>query len=125
MKKSITLAALLLALGTSVFATTSIKAEGKKSSDEVSFVPLSTDRGFGVKINKQEPGKSTVAIYDKNQNILFKDLLTKDAVAEKGYVITELETGDYTVEVTSNNQTVKKQMHIYDDGVTKSYFFYE
>jgi hypothetical protein len=125
MKKSITLAALLLVMGTSVFAATSAKSESKKSSDEISFVPLSTDRGFGVKINKQEPGKSIVMIYDRGQNVMFKDLLTKGSSAQKGYVITELDNGDYTVEVTSNNQTVKKQMHVYTYGDNKSYFFYE
>ena len=125
MKKSITLAALLLVMGTSVFAATSAKSDVKKSSSEITFAPLSADRGFSVKVNKEEAGKSVVLIYDQDQNVMFKDLLTKGSSAEKGYVITDLDNGDYTVEVTSNNQTVKKQMHVYNEGDNKSYFFYE
>jgi hypothetical protein len=125
MKKSITLAALLLVMGTGVFAATSAKSDVKKSSSEISFAPLSADRGFTVKVDKQEAGKSLVMIYDRDQNVMFKDLLTKGTAAEKGYVITDLANGDYTVEVVSNNQTVKKQMRVYNEGNEKTYFFYE
>ena len=34
-------------------------------------------------------------------------------------MVTSLETGDYTVEVVSKGQTVKKQMHVYEDGNAK------
>ena len=120
MKKSITLAALLLVLGTSVFAAAPVK-----SHDEVSFTSLPADKGFGVKIAKQEAGKSVVMIYDKDNNVIFKDLLSKGPDAEKGYIISNLENGDYTVEVASNKQVVKKQLHVYDEGQTKSYIFVE
>jgi peptidoglycan hydrolase CwlO-like protein len=126
MKKSITLAALLLVLGTSVFATTTVKADNNGAKDEISFVPLKTDDGFGVKIDKETTGKSYVIIYDINSNVIFKDVLSKGESAIKGYVITSLETGDYTVEVASKGQSVKKQMHVYEqDNDSKSYFFYQ
>lgn len=124
MKKSIALAALLVALGTSVFAATTVKT-GDKSTDEISFVQLKTDNGFGVKIDKERAGKSVVIVYDDAQNVIFKDVLSKGESNEKGYMITSLETGDYTVEVVSKGQTVKKQMHVYEDGNAKSYFFYQ
>ena len=123
MKKSITLAAILLALGTSVFAASPAKPTAPVSSDEISFAGLKNDNGFEVKINKQEAGKSIVIIYDKDNNVVFKDLVSKGASGEKGYIVTDLDNGDYTVEVTSNKQIVKKQMHVYTDGETKSYFF--
>jgi hypothetical protein len=122
MKKSITLAALLLVLGTSVFAAVPT-AKIHKSSDEVSFVPLSTEKGFAVKISKQEPGKSLVMIYDQDKNVIFKDVLTKGTEAEKGYILTSLDNGDYTVEVTSNKQAVKKHVHVYEEDQKKSYIF--
>jgi ABC-type sugar transport system substrate-binding protein len=122
MKKSIALAALLLALGTTVFAAEKTTA---KSTDEVSFVPLKSDNGFGVNVNKQEAGKSIVIVYDNESNVVFKDLLSKDASAQKGYIVSELQEGDYTVEVASKGQSVKKQMHVYDDGQGKSYFFFQ
>lgn len=122
MKKSIALAALLLALGTTVFAAEKTTA---KSTDQVSFVPLKSDNGFGVNVNKQEAGKSIVIVYDNDNNVVFKDLLSKDASAQKGYIVTELQEGNYTVEVSSKGQSVKKQMHVYDDGQGKSYFFFQ
>jgi hypothetical protein len=122
MKKSIALAALLLVIGTSVFAAAPAKSTGS-SQDEISFVPLKSDNGFGVQIEKETAGKSIVIISDNDGNVIFKDLLSKGASGTKGYIISSLEYGDYTVEVVSNKQTVKKQLHVYDDGTTKSYFF--
>ena len=122
MKKSIALAALLLVIGTSVFAAAPAKSTGS-SQDEISFVPLKSDNGFGVQIEKETAGKSIVIVYDKDGEVIFKDLLSKGASGTKGYIISSLEYGDYTVEVVSNKQTVKKQLHVYDDGTAKSYFF--
>ena len=81
------------------------------------------DNGFGVKIDKETAGKSIVIVYDNDHNVIFKDLLSKGASGEKGYLVDALDYGDYTVEVVSNKQTVTKQLHVYDDGQTKSYFF--
>lgn len=120
MKKSITLVALLLALGTSVFAAVPATS---KASDEISFSSLPADKGFAVKVNKADAGKSMVIIYDKDNSVIFKDVLTKDASAEKGYVVTNLENGDYTVEVVSAKKTVTKQLHVYDEGQKKSFIF--
>jgi hypothetical protein len=122
MKKSIALAALLLVIGTSVFAAAPAKSTGS-SQDEISFVPLKSDAGFGVQIEKETAGKSIVIISDNDGNVIFKDLLSKGASGTKGYIISSLEYGDYTVEVVSNKQTVKKQLHVYDDGTAKSFFF--
>ena len=80
---------------------------------------------MGVKIDKETAGKSVVIVYDDAQNVIFKDLLSKGESGEKGYMISSLETGDYTVEVVSKGQAVKKQMHVYEDGNAKSYFFYQ
>ena len=125
MKKSITVAALLLLIGTSVFAAAPAKIKGDDSKDGISFVQLKSEKGFGVMIDKETAGKSTVIIYDNERNVIFKDLLSKGASGIKGYIVSSLESGDYTVEVVSKGQSVKKQMHIYDDGQAKSYFFYQ
>ena len=125
MKKSIALGALLVVLGTSVFAATPVKSGDNGAKDEVSFVQLKKDNGFGVKIDKETAGKSVVIVYDDANNVIFKDLLSKGESGEKSYVISSLEAGDYTVEVVSKGQTVKKQMHVYEEGDAKSYFFYQ
>jgi hypothetical protein len=124
MKKSITLAALLLVLGTSVFAAAApAKTKSNNLMDEITFVPLKSDRGFGIKVDKLAPGKSIVMIYDNDRNPVFKDVLSKGTSGQKNYILTSLENGDYTVEVRSNDQIVKKQLHVYDEGQTKTYFF--
>lgn len=124
MKKSIALAALLAVLGTSVFAATAVKS-GDGSTDEISFVQMKKDNAFGVKIDKETAGKAVVIVYDDEQNVIFKNVLSKGESGEKSYLITSLEAGDYTVEVASKAQTVKKHMHVYEDGDAKSYFFYQ
>jgi len=122
MKKSIALAALLLALGTSVFAAVpAVDNSGK--SNEISFSSLPADKGFAVTVNKEEAGKSLVIIYDKDSNVIFKDLLSKGTDAQKGYIVSNLENGDYTVEVVSNKKSVTRQLHVYDEGQKKSYIF--
>jgi hypothetical protein len=125
MKKSITLAALLLIIGTSVFAAAPAKFTSHNAQDEISFVTLKSDDGFGIKIDKVVPGKSMVIISNNEGTVLFKDVLSKGASGTKGYLINNLEYGNYTVEVYSKNQVVKKQLHIYDDGQAKSYFFFQ
>jgi len=120
MKKTIALAALILGLGTSVFAAVPAKSKAPKASEKVSFTSLKDDRGFGVSV---EAGKSIVMFYDANSNVIFKDVLSKGGAAAKGYVVTGLENGDYAVEVAANKSVVTKHIHVYDEGQKKSYIF--
>ena len=122
MKKTIALVALILGLGTSVFAAVPAKSNTPKAGETVSFTSLKGDKGFGVSV---EAGKSIVIISDNDGNVIFKDVLSKDGAATKGYVITDLQTGDYKVEVKTGKGIVTKQMHVYEDGQNKSYFFAE
>ena len=122
MKKSITLAALLLALGTSVFAAPG-KPKHHGIENEVAFVPLKTDDGFGVMVDKPTPGKTVLIVYDNDHNVIYKDLLSKNAQGAKEYSVSSLENGDYTVEIVTDKQSEKKQMHVYEDGQEKSYIF--
>ena len=96
MKKSIAFAAILVALGTSVFAAAPAKSEAPKEDSAVSFTSLKDDAGFGVKVTAE---KSVVIIYDQDSNVIFKDLLSKGTFpTEKGYLISGLDYGDYTVD---------------------------
>lgn len=125
MKKSIALTALIAVLGTSVFAATAPAKSSDKSADEIAFVQSKKDNAFGVKIGKETAGKAVVIVYDDASNVIFKDVLSKGESGQKSYLISSLEDGDYTVEVVSKGQTVKKHMHVYEDGNAKSYFFYQ
>ena len=122
MKRSLALAALVIGLSTSVFAAD--HAKGKAPKAKVSFTSLSTDDGFSVSIDNPSAQKSLVIIYDKDSNVIFKDVLSKNATTgEKGYVLTSLPNGDYAVEVGTKDNMVKKHIHVYEDSGVKSYFF--
>jgi hypothetical protein len=120
MKKTIAIAALILGLGTSVFAATPAKSTVVKDDASVSFGMLTDNVGFSVKVGGE---KSTVIVYDQDHNVIFKDNLSKGLPTEKGYDIKGLDYGDYTVEVKTENVDVVKQMHVYDNGANKDYFF--
>jgi len=38
---------------------------------------------------------------------------------EKGYILNQLDNGNYTIEVTLNKQVVKKTAHVYYKGDSK------
>lgn len=97
------------------------------SKNAVAINALSNDRGVRVSVLREEnAGKAYVVIYDNDKNVLRKDALPKNVNAmEKGYLIKDLEAGDYTIEVVSNNQSETKKFHVYEDEGKKSFFFYQ
>jgi len=121
MKKSINWIALFLLLGTGAFAAAPAKAKNyhAKPAVKVSFIPLRLKSGFAVMVDKQEPGKSMVIIYDNDQNVVFKDVLTKETRAEKKYILSYLDDGNYTVEVFSKNHDIKTPFRVYNRGEHK------
>ena len=119
MKKTLTIAALILMAGTSVFATPG-KSKAPKANNTVSFTEPAKDNTFSVKVAAE---KSVVIIYDQDGNAFFKDLVSKGLPTEKSYDVSNLENGDYTVEIKSEKSDIKKQMHVYDNGQGKSYLF--
>ncbi|MGZ3999557.1 MAG: hypothetical protein ACXVIY_02960 [Mucilaginibacter sp.] len=119
MKKIITITAIILAAGTSVFAAPG-KSKAPKAKPTVSFTAVQNDNAFGV---KAEAEKTVVIIYDQDGNGIYKDVVTNGLPTEKSYNVSGLDTGDYTVEIKSEKSDVKTQMHVYDNGQGKSYLF--
>jgi len=130
MKTSIKSSALLVVLAllsTGVFAagkTTEAPAASNKQ-DVVLFTSLSTDCGVAVAVHKANAGAPVVKIFDKNGNAIMIDRLSKkDAVAQKGYNLSELEDGDYTFKVTTSNTVTERLVHVYtEENNQKSFFF--
>jgi uncharacterized lipoprotein YajG len=123
MKRSIKLTALFLLAATGLFAAVPAKAftaDVPPAKSVVTFSSLAANKGIAV---KSAGAKSIVMIYDQDKNVLRKDVLASNA--SKGYVLNKLENGDYTIEVTSNNQTVKKNIHVYDEDNTKMFIIQE
>lgn len=126
MKNSLKLTALALFLSTGIFAAVPAKSTSPASAaptkDIVTFTSLASLRGLEIKVEKNSPGKSMVLIYDQDGNVIFKDALQGQKAKEKGYVLDQLEDGDYTIEVVSDKQSVKKEIHVYDDNNTRTFF---
>jgi len=119
MKASIKLTALLLLAATGVFAATPVKP-AKAEVPAVTISTLASNKGIAVKAAE---AKSVVMIYDQDKNVLRKDVLAGNG--SKGYILNNLENGNYTLEVTSNNQTVKKNIHVYNEDKTKTFIVQE
>lgn len=118
MKSSIISSALCLLLGVGLCSTVNAKPKhhDMKAREEVSLIPLHHNRGFAVMVDKQEPGKSMVIVYDGYGNAVYKDMLTNDKRAEKKYLLSNLDDGAYSVEVYSKNHDVKTNFYIYNNG---------
>jgi len=123
MKNSIKLTALFLLASAGLFAAvpSKPKAPVTPSKDAITFSSLPSHTGIDIKVDRAEPGKAIVMIYDQDQNVIFKDVLPKDKAMEKGYILNQLDNGDYTIEVTSNKQVVKKDIHVYNEYKTKTF----
>lgn len=119
MKKTFAIAALILIAGTSVFAAPG-KSKAPKANNTVSFTAPAKDNTFSVKVAAE---KSVVIIYDQDGNGIFKDQVSKGLPAEKSYNVSNLENGDYTVEIKSEKSDIMQKMHVYDNGQGKSYLF--
>jgi hypothetical protein len=121
MKKSITLLALILA-STVAFAQA-------PADDNISIIPSQKSLSIGVSVENEDAGKSVVTFYDEDDNVgnfaMFKDKLANKGTAAKAYLLDQLETGNYTIEVTSNKQVVKKRICVYDEAGKKTYFIYQ
>ena len=115
MKKFIKLTALALLLGAGVCSTAFAKPKKHHMDNKavVSLIPLRTEKGFAVMVDKLEPGKSMVIVYDNDGYSLYKDVLTKGAKGEKKYLFPDLQDGNYTVEVFSKGHDIKTQFFVH------------
>lgn len=126
--KSSALLVVLALLSTGVFATdkTTEAPAASNKKDVVLFTSLSTDCGVAVAVHKANAGTPEVKIFDKNGNAILTDKLSKkDVVAQKGYNLSELEDGDYTFKVTTNNNVTERLVHVYTDGNDQKSFFFK
>ena len=123
MKNSIKLTALFLLASVSVFAgpPSIIKRSAISSKNAITFSSLPSHNGVGIKVDRTEPGKAIVMVYDQDGNVILKDGLSTNKTMEKGYILNQLDNGNYNIEVTSNNLTVKKAVHVYDEDGTKEF----
>jgi hypothetical protein len=118
MKMTIKLAALVL-LASATFASVASAKGTTPADDQITFSSLPSHRGVEVKVQSSAPSKAIVMIYDANKNVIYKDALPAYKAMQKGYILDQLENGDYTIVVKENNTEVKKEVHVYDENRTR------
>jgi len=120
MKTSVKLIALflLMLIGTGAFASIHVRSyhRANHAISQVSLIPLKHSRGFALMVDKNMPGNSMVIIYDINGDAFFKQRLQNGLCSETKYLTTQLEDGQYTVEVYSKDHDVKTKFYIYNNG---------
>jgi len=124
MKTTIKSAALFLLASASLFIATTAKAV-TPLKDEITFSSMPSHKGVEIKVQSAIGAKAIVIIYDQDKNVIFKNALPAYKVMERGYVLDQLDNGDYTIEVTANRQTVTKALHVYDEDGTKEFIMGE
>ena len=125
MKNSIKLTGLFLLLSTGLFAAKSINTNSiivPSAKTEVTFSSLPSQKGLDIRVESSAPAKATVIVYDQNANVIFKNTMATGKITEKGYILDQLEYGDYTIEVISNKVSEKKEIHVYDEDGKKMFF---
>ncbi len=122
MKNSIKLSALFLLLSTGVFAASSTKTAHKETipSAQVSFSGAKKPLGLNISVASAAAARSFVMFYDADNHMLVRDFLKAGI---KNYDLSELETGDYKVTVTTNQNVVIKIIHIYEGENRQKDFF--
>src|SRR5258708_5798224 len=111
MKNSLRLLALFLLASTGIFAAVPVKHTTTKASpisNMVTFSTLPSNRGIEIKLKNDAPGKAIVMIYNWNNDVVWKDALSPKKSMDKAYVLSYLDNGNYTIEVTLNKQMVRK-----------------
>ncbi len=123
MKNSIKLTALLLLSSFSLFADTPVKpAILPLSKDVINLHALPSPFGVAVNIQNNVKGNAFIEITDQANHILLMNRFSKKTIVQKAYNLAELEDGDYTFTVHSNNNVMTKRVHIYEESGEKTWF---
>jgi hypothetical protein len=120
MKNSLKLTVLFLLISSMLFGAVPSKGTGKKpvSKDMVTFHSLPANVGVDVIVRKHTPGKVMVILYDDNSNMIIKEVVPAKKVMEKRYVLSKLDNGKYTLEVTVNKHSTTKNIMV-DNGQSR------
>jgi len=116
MKYAIKLTALFILMNTGLFAAVPAKliTLDPPSKDMITFHLLPSMAGVDVQIGKKASGKVVVIIFDEYANVCLKEILSADQYLKRDYILTKLDNGNYTIEVTSNKKVMKKDFRVYD-----------
>jgi hypothetical protein len=117
MKHSIKLVALFILVNTGLFAAAPAKPVGANppANNAITFHALPSEAGIDVQVEKRAPGKVVVIIFDEYSNVYLKEVLPVDQYLKRDYILTSLDDGNYTIEVTSNKKIMKKDFRVHNN----------
>lgn len=124
MKNTIKLTALLLLSGFSLFADTPVKTATVPQKDFINLHALPASFGVGISIQSENRGKASIEITDQKNHLLLAERFSKKTI-QKAYNLAELALGDYTFTIRSNNDTITKRVHIYEEYGEKTWFIFQ
>ena len=118
MKKSIKLTAILLLVSVCTVMMPGVQAKTINSippaKDVINISSLPSNVGVGVNVEKNNPGKVVIMIFDEYGNVMLKQVLSAGREVEKDYILNKLDNGEYTIQVTSNKKEMEKDIRIFD-----------
>jgi hypothetical protein len=115
MKKSIIYGAvgILMSLGVGSAATPKLKPHSHSTDLSaragISIIPLRDKPGFALIVDKPRADRSVVIISSQDESFIYKNVLTDGSQAEKKYILSQLDAGNYTVEIHSKGHDIKTQ----------------
>lgn len=125
--KTTIVAAALALLSTGAFAANinSAQKDTVITGGEITAI-LSYDSNaceIAVDILNATQGNSSVTVYDAEGKVLLTDKFVINTYkVQKRYLMTDLAAGSYTIEVTSNNKTVKQGVVLSEDNDAQQYY---
>ncbi|TWI99396.1 hypothetical protein JN11_02713 [Mucilaginibacter frigoritolerans] len=125
MKTSIKLTFLLVLASASVFAANLPKTVVPPSKATITLSSLPSLKGLEVKVDGNTASKAVVIVYDADKNVVYKDVMPALKSMEKGYILTHLQDGQYSLEVIAKNQNIKKDILVYHEGYSKTFMVME
>jgi hypothetical protein len=125
MKKSIKLTVLALFLSAGICAAAPRAHAGNmpvSNNYNIVFYTLPSQQGIDLRVKKSIPGiKTVVMIRDQDGHLLWRDEMKGKMDIRRGYNLTQLDEGDYSIEITTGSAVFKRNIHIYNEGSKRSF----
>jgi hypothetical protein len=126
MKKSIIYGAMGILMGLGVSSAAAPKPKNHhgdlSTRAGISIIPLRQEPGFALMVDKPMPGRSMVIISNQDESFIYKNVLTDGRRFEKKYNLSQLNAGNYTVEIYSKGHDIKTNFYVYNKPQGKVIF---
>lgn len=120
MKTSFKLSALAILLTAGLFTASPVKA-ADLPADQITVRGTGKAMVVGLVLKKESAGRAIVKFYDAQNNEIMRDYVSEKQSSAKGYNLSDLELGKYTITVSAAGEVVTKNVLVYEDEGKKTY----